>query len=70
LDKLIIENNKGKRNITYCFVAQCHNYKKEKISLHHFLKASNFKKQWEIALKMRKILSASMRICSEHFFKT
>ncbi|KYN12361.1 hypothetical protein ALC57_15475 [Trachymyrmex cornetzi] len=51
-----MESNKikSKRNTTYCFMAQCHNYKKQGISFHHFPKDKKLKKQWEIALKMGK----------------
>ncbi|XP_034256871.1 uncharacterized protein LOC117654377 [Thrips palmi] len=60
-----------KRRITaYCCVPQCSNYICEAIWGHTFPKIGAERKKWEVALKMGKPASASMRVCSAHFVPT
>lgn len=56
-----------KRVTTCCCVPQCNTYSCPEISFHYFPKESNLKKKWELALRMGKSASKSMRVCSKHF---
>lgn len=61
-----VEENK-KRNTNYCCVPQCSNYAGKGIHLHLFPKDVDLKKAWEVALRMGKPASTSMKVCSTHF---
>ncbi|KAK4882478.1 hypothetical protein RN001_005797 [Aquatica leii] len=59
------KKTKSKNN---CCVPQCYStYKSANVSLHNFLNDKFQHKQWVIALKMGKQVSAYMKVCNLHF---
>ena len=60
-------SKKKSRMTTYCCVPQCSNYAGSGISYHKFPQDVKLKQKWEAQLKMGKVASTSMRVCSDHF---
>ena len=58
---------KRKKGVTYCCVPQCSQYASEGIGFHLFPKQPCEKAKWEVALRMGKPVSTTMRVCSKHF---
>jgi len=50
----------------YCSVPQCNNYYHKGLAFHYYPKNPDMKRSWEVALKLGKPASATMRVC-EHF---
>lgn len=58
------------RNTNYCCVPQCSRYAENGVHLHLFPKNATRRKKWEVALKMGKPATDSMKVCSVHFLPT